>query len=211
MKISPSRKPTDRLARRSLLIALPAAALVAASGCNSPEPSRARFADMTFEHRRDLRLEVFEIEVRNEYRAPLSSPNVEHLFPITPEAAMRRWARDRLEATGTPGRRARFIIKDAKVIEEKLSRTGGIRGMFTRDQTERYTITLEAALEVIGSRGMLAEGFATARAVRARTVGESITVSQREHAWYELLEEAMRDLDVELERRIRGNLAQYLR
>ncbi len=210
MSTSSNRKPIDAPARRAFLLGLPALTAALLGACNTPEP-RARFAEMTFEHRGDLRLDVGAIEIQTEYRAPLAAPHVEHLFPVAPEAAMRRWARDRLAATGAPGRRARFIVKDARVIEEKLARTEGVRGAFTRDQTERYTITLEAALQIVGARGAAPEAFATARAVRSRSVAESVTVNQRERAWFELLEEAMRDLDVELESRIRGNLAQYLR
>ena len=210
MSTSSNRKPIDAPARRAFLLGVPALTAALLGACNTPEP-RARFAEMTFEHRGDLRLDVGAIEIQTEYRAPLAAPHIEHLFPVAPEAAMRRWARDRLAATGAPGRRARFIVKDARVIEEKLARTEGFRGAFTRDQTERYTITLEAALQIVGARGAAPEAFATARSVRSRTVAESVTVNQRERAWFELLEEAMRDLDVELESRIRGNFAQYLR
>ncbi|HJS31483.1 MAG TPA: hypothetical protein VJ924_05770 [Alphaproteobacteria bacterium] len=203
-------RPIDAPPRRAAALAFAALVAMLLAACNTPEP-RARFAEMTFEHRGDLRLDVAAVDIDTEYRAPLAAPHVEHLFPVAPEAAMRRWARDRLAATGAPGRRARFIVKDARVIEEKLARTQGIRGAFTRDQTERYTITLEAALQIVGARGVTSEGFAVARATRSRTVAESVTVNQRERAWFELLEEAMRDLDSEFERQIQSNLAQYLR
>ena len=203
------RRP-DASARRTRVLALAAVIAALLAACNTPEP-HSRFAEMTFEHRGDLRLDVTAVDIVTEYRAPLAAPNVEHLFPVAPEAAMRRWAQDRLTATGAPGRRARFVVKDARVVEEKLARTQGIRGAFTRDQTERYTITLEATLQIVGPRPATSEAFAVARATRSSTVAESVTVNQRERVWYELLEEAMRDLDSEFERQIRGNLAQYLR
>lgn len=210
MTMSSKHKRIDGSARRVAVLALPALLAVLLVACNTPDPY-ARLAEMTFEHRGDIRLDVAAVDIATEYRAPLAAPHVEHLFPVAPEAAMRRWAQDRLTATGASGRRARFVVKDARVVEEKLARTQGIRGAFTRDQTERYTITLEATLQIVGPRPATSEAFAVARATRSRTVAESVTVNQREQAWYELLEEAMRDLDSEFERQIRGNLAQYLR
>ena len=52
-------------------------------------------------------------------------------MPLAPAVAARRWAGDRLEATGTPGRRAVFTIDNGAVTETTLSRQGGVRGALT--------------------------------------------------------------------------------
>ena len=180
------------------------------AACATPPPQNARFAELTYGHLGKLRLEVSTIDVRSAYQPTLSPPSVEHLFPIAPEQVMRRWAADRLAATGAPGRRAVFTIRDARVIETKLARTQGIAGAFTRDQTERYDMTLEATLEIGGERPDLGRGTISAKSIRARTVSEGITVNERERIWYELLEAAMNDLNAELEAQIREKLALFL-
>jgi hypothetical protein len=181
------------------------------AACATPTPQNARFAELTYGHLGRLRLDVATIEVRSAYQPTLSPPSVEHLFPIAPEHVMRRWAADRLAATGAPGRRAVFTIRDARVTETKLARTQGIAGAFTRDQTERYDMTLEATLEIGGDRPELGRGAITAKSSRARTVSEGITVNERERIWYELLEAAMNDLNAELERQIREKLGLFVR
>jgi hypothetical protein len=129
---------------------------------------------------------------------------------MPPARALRRWADDRLVAAGAPGRYARFVIQDAKVIETELPRTRGVRGAFTTDQTHRYEVTLAAALEIREERGNFRNAFASAKAMRSRTTAENITLNDREKAWHELLEMTMADINTSLERQIREDLARYL-
>jgi hypothetical protein len=123
---------------------------------------------------------------------------------------MRRWAQDRLAASGTEGRFARFVILDAKVIETNLPRTGGLTGAFTKDQSQRYDLSMSAAIEVREERGNFRSGYATASTSRSRTVREDISVNEREKVWFEMLEQAMNELNTELERQIKANMARFL-
>ncbi len=178
-------------------------------GCEAT-PTGHRFPELTYAHLGMIRIDAARIEIADEYQEPLRPPNVDHLFPTPPERVMRRWATDRLAATGTPDRYARFVIQDAKVIETELPRTQGIRGAFTTDQTQRYDLTLSAAIEIREERGNYRSGYATASTSRSRTVAEDISVNEREQIWFELMEQAMNDLNAELERQIRGNLTRFV-
>jgi hypothetical protein len=178
-------------------------------GCQATPPGR-RFPDLTYAHLGMIRLDVGRIEIADEYQEPLRPPNVDHLFPTPPERALRRWATDRLAAMGPPDRFARFVIQDAKVVETELPRTQGVRGAFTTDQTQRYDLTLSVAIEIREERGNFRSGFATASTSRSRTVAEDITVNDREKVWFEMLEQAMNELNAELERQIRGNLSRFV-
>lgn len=182
---------------------------MAVGGCET-SPAGRRFPELTYAHLGKIPLDVARIDIADEYQEPLRPPNVDHLFPTPPERAMRRWATDRLTATGTPDRYARFVIQDAKVIETELPRTRGVRGAFTTDQTQRYDLTLSAAIEIREERGDYRSGYATASTSRSRTVAEDITVNDRERIWFEMLEQAMNDLNAELERQIRGNLTRFV-
>lgn len=190
-------------------LAICVAAATALGGCQSAPP-QARFPELTYAHQGVMTFDAERVEIADEYVAPLRPPNVDHLFPTPPERVMRRWATDRLAASGTPGRFVRFVITDAKVTETNLPRTTGVRGAFTTDQTQRYDLTLTSAIEVREDRGNFRSGFATASTSRSRTVAEDITVNDREKVWFELLEQAMNELNTELERQVRGNMARFL-
>jgi hypothetical protein len=179
------------------------------AACSSPPP-RARFPELTYGHLGLFTFDVEHIEIVSEYKANLAGPNVEHMFPTSPETTLRRWAQDRLAATGSAGRYARFVIQDAKVTEAELPRTQGIRGAFTTDQAQRYDGSLSVLLEIREQRGNFRAGTASAWASRSRTVPEGITINDREKVWFELLEATMNELNAEMDRQIRANLAQFL-
>ncbi len=187
--------------RRAFLLAGAAALTLAA--CESSPPPRPTFPDIRFTERPPMRIDAAAVDIERQFRPTLRPPNVEHLFPVSPERAMENWARDRLQATGT-GRRVRVRIVDASVREVELPRTGGVRGAFTTDQAQRYDATVEMSVDVMGDRGF-AERSVTAKAARSRSVPEDITPNDRGKVWYELTKELMADLDVELERQIRSN------
>ena len=194
---------------KTRLIAICAILVTALAGCSTSPPPQ-RFPELTYGHLGVMRLDVEKVEIVNEYQAPLAPPNVDHLFPIPPERAMRRWAQDRLAANGTPGRYARFVITDAKVTETNLPRSTGLTGAFTKDQSQRYDLSMSAAIEIREDRGNFRTGYATASTSRSRSVREDITINDREKVWFEMLEQAMNELNAELERQIKGNMARFL-
>jgi hypothetical protein len=187
--------------RRAFLLA--GAAMLVLAACESSPPPRPVFPDIRFTERPPMRIDAAAIDIERQFRPTLRPPNVEHLFPVSPERAMENWARDRLQATGT-SRRVRVRIVDASVREIELPRTGGVRGAFTTDQAQRYDATVEMSVDVMSDRGF-SERSVTAKAARSRSVPENITPNDREMVWYQLTKELMADLDVELERQIRSN------
>jgi len=205
-----SPRPISR--RRWLGGAASLAALAAAdiTGCATPPPQN-RFPELTYAHLGKIRLDVSQISIVTEYKSPFAPPNIEQDMPVLPEKAMRRWAADRLVATGTPGHTAQFVITDAKVIDTKLAKTPGLRGVFTTDQSDRYDTSFAARIVVQPDPGNFGHAQATASATRAQTVPEGITVNEREKVWFDLVEATMNDLNAELERQIREHMGLFLR
>lgn len=195
--------------RRNFLRLAAFGTVASLAGCQTAPPP-ARFAQLTFGHLGPIRLNAARIEIVDEYPEPLRPPNVEHLFPTPPKQALRRWASDRLVAAGGEGHYARFVIQEAKAVATDLKTTPGLRGYFTTDQSERYDLSLAAALEIRQERGDYRDGFATATASRTRTVAEDASVAQRERVWFDMLEQAMQDFNAEFERQIRANLPRFL-
>ncbi len=173
------------------------------AGCAASVPNPT-FPELTFGHLGQINLNVASLEIVSSYKSPMAAPNVEHLFPSPPEKALMRWANDRLRATGSSAR-ARFTILDASVHETTLEKQKGIKGAFTKDQSERYDAVLEASLQITDD-DTNSEGFANARASRSITVSEDATLNERAQAWFELNEALMQDINAALEK----NISQYL-
>jgi hypothetical protein len=176
-------------------------------GCDTPA-TRPVFPDIRFTNLPRLQLEVASVEIKDEFQPTFREPNVEHLFPVTPEHAVENWAKDRLQAVGT-SLRARVRIIDASVKEVELPRTQGITGAFTTDQAQRYDANVEVAVEIIDDRGFALRSV-SAKAARSQSVKEGITPNDREQAWYDLTKALMNDLNQELEKQMLANFGTYL-
>ena len=183
-------------------------ALLVLAACQAPALPPP-LPELTYGHLEPINLDVGRIEIVEQYVPPLKAPNVEHTFPTPPATAMRQWAKDRLRAVGEI-RTARLVIKNASAIETKLEITGGLRGAFTKDQSERYDVTLDVVLEVRGEDGV-AVAFANAVVTRSKTVTEGLSLSERERVFHRMTESLMDEVNSELEKNIRQFLVQYLR
>jgi hypothetical protein len=195
-----------RLPRRTFLAAALFGGLSLAA-CTTPPP-QSRFPEITFKHLPPINLDVREVSVEDDYRAPGTPPNVEHLFPARPAAAAAAWGRDRLVATGT-ARRLRYVVRDASAIETTLKTKTGLTGVLTVDQSERYTLRIEVELRLTADDGR-SEGTATAQVERSTTVPEDSKLADREKIWFKLVEEAMEELDAQLEKTVKTVFFQYV-
>jgi hypothetical protein len=176
--------------------------------CTTADPVQ-RLAPFRFDDKPPLRLLVANLEVQSRYTPPLRAPNVDHQFPITPENAMRQWAKDRLVPSGGSQAVARFIVLDASVVEEALPRTSGVRGALTTDQAERYSAKAEAVLEIADPSGRVI-GTTEARVSLSRTVPEGVTLNEREKFWYTLTGDLIAQFDREMEATVRRYLVNWL-
>lgn len=171
-------------------------------------PSLAQAPGFSFAGKAPIKLDVARVEVVEEYRPPLKDPNVDHLIPVTPTAAVKLWVQDRLKAVGAEGT-ARVVIRDASVVEQPLERTEGVRGWFTKDQTEKYTGKLSVEL-VVEHPAKAFSGVASAAASRSTTVREDVSLAERERVMLDLVRQMASDLDGQLDQVIRANLAPVL-
>ena len=178
---------------------------VTLAACETPPPT-VTYADLTYSHLGQMRLNVASIEVVSEYSSSMAKPNVEHMFPTPPEKALRQWAADRLEATGLEGV-ARFVITDAAVIETPLKKDDSLKGKFTKQQSERYEARVAARLEIETAQG---KGLSEARNMHSITVREDASLNEREREWFRLTEKAMNGFDAEMEKQIRRYLVNWL-
>lgn len=186
-----------------------AAAVVLAgllAACALDDPSNS-FAQITFEHRPDINLDVGEIQIEVAYLTPGKEPNVDHRFPVPPKDAAVRWAQDRLVARSNR-LTFRYIVLEASAVETELPTTRGVTGLLTTDQSERYETHIVVEMQVLDGRQV--QGTARAEARRSVTVAENIALKDREKVWYRLTEDTMNDLDKQLEETIRNAFFPYI-
>jgi len=193
-----------RFNRRTALVGLSGLIL---AGCTTPSPA-PRYPELTFSHLPPIRLDAATLEIVDEFKSPFATPNVEHLMPVSPAAAMRRWALDRLMPVGNGGRII-FTIADAGVVETALAPTPGVRGVVTKDQSERYDAKLLVRISVDGGDNRR-RGDVSAEAMRSRTVIEGLSLNEREKIWFQMTEGLVADMDGELEGAIRSFLQPFL-
>jgi hypothetical protein len=184
------------------------AAFLALAGC-ATEVQRPGFSRISFAHLQPISLNVARIEVENLYVPPTTRPNVEHEFPVSPAAVASNWGRDRLRAVGQTGI-ARVIVRRASVIEVPLKRSTGVKGAFTRDQSERYDAIIDMAVELRDANGDIRVA-AESTAKRSRSVSENISLNDREKVWFEMTEAMMSDLNTALENQVRIHMKEWIR
>lgn len=191
------------MALKTICIAAAMALLLA--GCETNVPARS-FPDIGFLHKAPYKLDVAKIEVEKQTPAPEAGSIVFDL-PVTLTAVAEKWARQRLTAVGTNGT-AVVKIEKATMVEENLKKTGGLRGVFTTDQTQRYTADLAISISLSNDHG---QGTVQASARKIRTIAEDATLAEREKLWFDMVETLAREVDDEMDRQIAAHLQEFLR
>ncbi|MBX7146616.1 MAG: hypothetical protein K1X44_04835 [Alphaproteobacteria bacterium] len=177
------------------------------SACHTP-PERQNFSEISFKHLPPFTFNVAEIEIADGYKPLQNYPYVDHLFRNIPKQSMIQWAKDRLKAGGNMGF-LRYTILEASIKQVPLKMQGGIKGLLTTEQSDRYDIILKIQIDVENNNG-LQKGQITAEATRSQTVPENATLNQREKIWYQLTEQALQELNTQTENNIRQYLQKFL-
>ena len=185
------------------------ATLTLLAACSGPEET-LEIAEISFRDKAPIALNVGEIRVIEEYKAPIRAPYVEHRFPTPPAVALKNWAAQRLNAVGNQGI-LEFIIMDASVKETALNTDGGITGLFKTQQSEKYDARMRVVLKLyVGGRGLpQTQGDVTI--TRGRSVAEDATVYERELFFDTMARDMMAEFDREAVRRLHEHFAAYLR
>lgn len=196
--------PLSRLTRHCLLAAS-SLAFLGLAACSTP-PARQSFPDITFQHLAPFKLDVAHVEIVQGYR-PDPANDIADQFPEAPAKVAAQWAQDRLQAVGTQGQ-AIYTITMARSTDTPLKRSQGMSAVTHKDQSDRYDLAISINLEVqsAGKSGAL-----TAQAARSQTVGEDMTLNQREAVLFALLDATMKDLNKQLEGLIPRYVGGFLR
>lgn len=192
--------------RPIVLVFAVCAGLVA--GCASKVEAPA-YPQISFAHLPGISLDVARVDVENAYVSPATAPNVEHRFPVSPSATALNWGRDRLKPAGGTGV-VRVTVERASVVEVPLERTKGIRGAFTKDQSERYEGVITVAVRILDSNGE-ERAIVRASTQRSQTVPEDVSLNERDKIWFQMTEKMMATLNESLEAQIHTHLGRWVK
>lgn len=195
------------MAARFAHLLIVAAAVCGLAACQTTTPPQAT-PQISFAGKAPIALNVGQLEIVPEYQPSAKRPNVEHLMPLSPEAATVRWAQERLHPMGRSGT-ARVVIRDASVVEVPLKTEKGFTGLFKEEQAERYDAILDVAIQIQDERH-LTQADVVARATRSRTVPEGVTLNERDRILNEITETLIRDIDSQIDGLIRTYLARWM-
>jgi hypothetical protein len=156
-----------------------------------------------------LRFAVDQITVESAYRPAGAPPYVDHTFALTPEAGLRSYLEQKLQATGGPGR-LKAVIVDAAVQEEKLTTQEGVRGLLTQEPGARFDGRVRVRVERYDGAGNSMGSVSTA-ASRSRSLPENIGYAERQRLGYELVRDLVNDLAAGLATNLRSTYADILR
>lgn len=181
---------------------------LALSACSSSSPPVHRLPEMSFLYKPPIRLNIARIEVVSEYSAPAVRPNIEFDMPVSPENAVRRWAQDRLKATGKVGI-LRIVIKKASATENPLQQDLGFSGMFKKEQQARVDENLEVSLQMLDDQQFTVADV-TGKSFRSRTEPEGQKPDERDQLLYDMTYDLVRGFDDEVDSNIRTGFANWI-
>jgi hypothetical protein len=177
-------------------------------GCGSDyqsfEPPPLDFGD-----RPPLELAVQRITIDSVYRPAGAPPYVDHMLPLTPEAATRALLEQRLRAVGGADR-LQAVILDASVQEQALETTSGVRGLVTTEAVARLQGRIKVRIDRLDPAGSVVGSVSTA-VTRTRAIPEGVGYAERQRISYELVRDLVADLDAGLSANVRESFAPLVR
>jgi hypothetical protein len=156
-----------------------------------------------------LRFAVERIDIESAYRSPGAPPFVEHTLALTPEAAMRAYLEQKLQAVGGPGR-LQAVIVDASVKETALEIQRGVRGLLTAESSARLDGRMRVRVERFDAAGNAVASVGTAASL-SRFLPEDVAYGDRQRIGYELVRELIGELATGLASNLRESFSDILR
>lgn len=179
------------------------------ASCSSTPQPLPNYPPVRFTNEAPFNLQVANVQIVQQYNAPMKAPNVDHLSPVSPSAAVQTWADDRLKAKG--GKYLmKVVIKDASVIEKDLPASTGLKGALTNDQTTLYTGHLQVSLEIYTEDPLFPAAEVSGDVTSTESIAEDASVNDRQALLYALSKELIENLDKEIAKTIPQYFGKYI-
>ncbi|AUG51313.1 hypothetical protein [Thalassospira marina] len=193
------------LSMRGISLAVAGGMAMMVAACTSAPVQT--YPDVTWRHLSPIEFSAGPVEKVAAYGVPAAN-DLQPDLPFDLGRMAMNWPDDRLETAGTNDI-LRYSVTDASITTASLETKGGIKGMFTDDQSQKVDLKVGAKLELLTEDGTQ-KGEVAAVVERSRTLSESMSVAEREKAIYDETAALLMDLDRELDKQIHKNLGRFL-
>jgi len=141
-----------------------------------------------------ISINASEIEIDNRYDMPHALPHIEHFFPISLEITIKNLIDSKLLALGQENK-LKVIIDDLSVVKEKLPEDTSFIGTFRKFPTHVLKSRIVMRFELVdANRPDVILGHSTLVAKRDRHIVDDMSISEKEHAYYQLTEDLVDDV-----------------
>jgi hypothetical protein len=150
--------------------------------------------EMTFAHVSPLYLDVYDIEVENQYDPDRDPDDISSSFPTPPDIALKRYADTRLKASGSGGDILKFVIEDARVKHNYIQPEGRLSYWTKSGGKDHYNVQMRLRIYKIHSDGS-ESNQSVLKLERAISIPDTFNLSEREMEQLKFLEMLMDDVD----------------
>ena len=194
---------------RRALLPLAGVLLIAPRAMAQPARPAIDFAVPDFGGR-PMRLAVGRVIVTRAFVPVTQPPRYEASMIVSATDTLADWASAHLVA-GWPNspRTAVFTIREASLNGEKLRIEKGLGDLFRKQAAERYTLKLDADLDIQHESGR-SLGLVAAHASSSNGVKEGARDADRQITWHDMLVAAMGAFTATFESNVRGQLQHHL-
>lgn len=176
-----------------------------AAACQ-PAPPEPRFSIPRYDDMPPIPVQAATMQITRGYIPTGQLPQVEHEFPVRIDDAAEQWLRDRVKPVGAAGELT-FVIEDARVTRIDLPRTQGVKGVFTKDQAERYDARLLVRGTLVQQYPVQRDATVVAEVKISRSLDENAGWRDREELFYDMMLEINSRLGQAMEQQLRAQLA----
>ncbi len=192
--------------RFSLIPAILLGAAMTLSACQKPvyyDVTAPSFNKMT-----PYAIDVADIRIIDD-SVQSAGNHIEDQFTTTPKEALTIWVNDRLRAAGTDGTLEAHIL-ESSATSEPLPIKKGIKGAFTKEPNERYTVAMELEIRIYKGAS-ISKANVRARVSGTREAMEGAGPERRREIYAEMVRQLSTQLNAQLETRIEEIFPAYLK
>lgn len=175
------------------------------TGC-AKDQGAIDYPNITFAHLPPIDLNVGRVEVAQVAKPNMQSPHVEGMAPISLANSAASWS-NRIKAKGGAGT-LQFFVEEAEITEELLAVDTSIKAMVTDEQRARFNLRLVVRMQAENPNN---QTTASSRSVISRmaTLKESASLNDRNKLLYDLIQQALNDMNLSLEGDVNRYFGQF--
>jgi hypothetical protein len=176
-------------------------------GCLSNNIASVAYPPFSFEQKKAIDFDVAKLEFVSEFTPYFTRPNVEHLFVVPPEKALRLWFTSRLKSASVSRGESilKMVIKDASVEGDSAY----------SEQHSHLVDTYKANVHVLfelykDDASVFPETEVNIYANRSLSMPADVSAAKREAAFYNMVKQLMDDFDKQVVRNFGNYFAKYI-